>query len=360
MNKPNVIRNCIVYQTNISTQTSDGKLLYRSIPIEELIDTPYLQIVELLTNIKINRERYRTFLFNGYRIGKNKRFRNVISKTPILDIIYTLTTSKESERGVSNDDVEYIHALITGMMMGILSRRYGTNINIENDDTYYIASLINDLFPPIRKHTFTKPISKVHANLLTNMLLVIHAEHGMNASTFSALTSASAYTNPLPYALISGFTTLMGDLHGGANKKSMEQILYLSRQENPKQIIKQWIKEKKKIYGFGHRIYKNYDPRYKAMEVYFNRYYYKTKIQNIVKMLVETVLEELSEKQVYPNVDLLSGWLMNIVNIPHSMFTYFFAMARITGWLAHIKEYKMQGGKIIRPLHQSPIRKEEI
>ncbi len=187
---------------------------------------------------------------------------------------------------------------------------------------------------------------------IMDVCLILHAEHTLNASTFSALVSGS--TLATPYSVISGaIGTLSGPLHGGANSKVIEMLRDIGSADNAEKWVDNALARKEVIWGMGHREYKVKDPR-------------ATILHNLVMdliddrgsslnshfetaMRVEEICEDrLGHKGVYPNVDFYSGILYTEMGIPEDQFTALFAVARSAGWLAHWRE-QISNNRIYRP-----------
>ncbi|MFZ4666754.1 MAG: citrate synthase [Prochlorotrichaceae cyanobacterium] len=180
--------------------------------------------------------------------------------------------------------------------------------------------------------------------------LILHAEHTINASTFSAMVTASTLTDP--YAVIaSAVGTLAGPLHGGANEEVLAMLEAIGSIENVRPFVEDCIEKKQRIMGFGHRIYKVKDPRAvilqelaeKLFEKFGSDLYY-----GIALELEKVVSEKLGHKGIYPNVDFYSGLVYRKLGIPTDLFTPVFAIARVAGWLAHWKE-QLATNRIFRP-----------
>lgn len=180
--------------------------------------------------------------------------------------------------------------------------------------------------------------------------LTLHAEHTINASTFSAMVTASTLTDP--YAVIaSAVGTLAGPLHGGANEEVITMLQEIGSVENVRPYVEDCIAKKARIMGFGHRVYKVKDPRATILqglaEQLFDKFgqdeYYAIALE-----LEQAVSEKLGHKGIYPNVDFYSGLVYRKLGIPVDLFTPVFAIARVSGWLAHWKE-QLGENRIFRP-----------
>ena len=176
---------------------------------------------------------------------------------------------------------------------------------------------------------------------------ILLADHGMNASTFTARVVASTQAD-LHSAISSAFASLKGPLHGGANEATMRTLLEIDELDNVDAYVDRAFAQKRKIMGFGHRIYKHGDPR----SVHLNRWAEQLgekvgmpKYYQISLRLAESVLRH---RELYPNVDFYSASMLYYLGIPIDLFTPMFACSRIAGWCAHvIEQYK--DNVLIRP-----------
>jgi len=180
--------------------------------------------------------------------------------------------------------------------------------------------------------------------------LILHAEHTMNASTFSGRVTGSTLANP--YTVVSSaIGTLTGPLHGGANEEVLDMLEEIGTQANVKAWLDDAIKHKKKIMGFGHRVYKVKDPRATVLQELAEQMFVETGKPEVYKLAVEmeTIASGvLGPKGIYPNVDFYSGIIYQSLGIPRDLFTPIFAIARVTGWLAHWLE-QLKNNRIFRP-----------
>jgi citrate synthase len=190
--------------------------------------------------------------------------------------------------------------------------------------------------------------------------LVVHAEHEFNASTFTARVVAS--TMSTCYCSISAaMGALFGSLHGGANEKVLDMLEEIGTPDKVAAWMSKAIAEKRKVMGMGHREYKVKDPRSYVMEDFLkelsdrkNDHRFYDTLKEIEKQFRERMEEK--GKPVYPNVDFFSGAVYTLLGIPKILFTPIFAMARVSGWLAHILEQREHGNRIYRPesLYKGP------
>ena len=180
--------------------------------------------------------------------------------------------------------------------------------------------------------------------------LILHAEHSLNASTFSARVTASTLTDP--YAVIaSAVGTLAGPLHGGANEDVIKMLEAIGSTEKTKSYLDKAIADKRKIMGFGHREYKVKDPRASILqglaEELFARFG-KDEMYDVARALEHEAESRLGKKGIYPNVDFYSGLVYRKLGIPRDLFTPVFAISRVAGWLAHWRE-QLGANRIFRP-----------
>ncbi len=187
---------------------------------------------------------------------------------------------------------------------------------------------------------------------LLDACLILHAEHTINASTFTTMVTGSTLANPCS-VISSAIASLSGPLHGGANQKVIEMLEEIGSPENARPYIEDRLKNKKVIWGMGHREYKTKDPRATILQKLSDNLLKKKRgslslaFQTAVE--VEKVCEELlAHKGVYPNVDFYSGILYKEMGFDAGLFTPIFAVARSAGWMAHWRE-QLQDNKIFRP-----------
>ncbi|MHB1952885.1 MAG: citrate/2-methylcitrate synthase [Sulfobacillus sp.] len=180
-----------------------------------------------------------------------------------------------------------------------------------------------------------------------NTALVLHADHELNASTFSARVTAGTLSD-MYSAVTSAVGTLKGPLHGGANEQVMHMLEEIGHQEQAEQWVEQALANKRKIMGFGHRVYRTEDPRATILRRLSKQLGEEAGTLKWYNMLreIERVIHE--NKELYPNVDFYSGSVYALMGIPIEIFTPVFAIARTSGWTAHILE-QYSNNRIIRP-----------
>jgi citrate synthase len=188
------------------------------------------------------------------------------------------------------------------------------------------------------------------AEKIMDVLLILHADHTMNASTFSARVVGSTLADP--YTVVSSsIGTLSGPLHGGANEEVVRMLDEIGSKENARPYIEGKIERKEKIMGIGHRVYKTKDPRSVILQGFAHKLFERIKDDRMLEVAeeVEKVVEEkLGHKKLHPNVDFYSGIVFRALGIPTELFTSIFAMGRVSGWLAHWLE-QLNTNRIFRP-----------
>jgi citrate synthase len=180
-----------------------------------------------------------------------------------------------------------------------------------------------------------------------DVCLILHAEHGMNASTFAARVTAATLSD-MHSAVVSAIGTLKGPLHGGANERVMELLRELPDVAGTRTHVEKMLSAKQRIMGFGHRVYRTEDPRATILRGYSRRLgerHGETRWYELTRAVEKAVHET---KGLYPNVDLYSGSVYTSLGIPQRLFTPIFALSRMAGWTANIME-QHQDNRLIRP-----------
>lgn len=251
-----------------------------------------------------------------------------------------------SRRALDNPDyirnaVVRLLAKIPTMVAAFQLMRKGNDPVQPRDDLDYAANflyMLNEQEPdPLAARIF-------------DICLTLHAEHTINASTFSAMVTASTLTDP--YGVIaSAVGTLAGPLHGGANEEVILMLEEIGSIDQVEAYLDKCMQNKSKIMGFGHRVYKVKDPRATILQELAEQLFEKfggDEYYEIAVALEKAVEERLGQKGIYPNVDFYSGLVYRKLGIPTDLFTPVFAIARTAGWLAHWKE-QLAENRIFRP-----------
>jgi len=218
----------------------------------------------------------------------------------------------------------------------------------------YAGDLLNMMFavPSEEYH-----VDKVVEDAL-DLLLILHADHEQNCSTSTVRMVGSSEAN-LFASISAGICALWGALHGGANQQVLEMLEHIKADGGDYKKYMNMAKDKTsgfKLMGFGHRVYKNFDPRAKILKASADKILGQLKKQDplldIAKNLEEIALKDdfFIERKLYPNVDFYSGIIYRAMGIPTNMFTVMFALGRLPGWIAQWKEMReTPGQRIYRP-----------
>jgi citrate synthase len=347
-----------------------GILRYRGIPIEELaekstfVEVSYLLIYghlptttelagfsEQLTRHSMLHEDMKRF-FDG--------FPGTAHPMAILSsMVCTLSSFYPQALDVKNrDEQDATIARLISKMRTIAAYSYKRSIGqpfvYPKNSLSYCANFLNMMFSvPAEPYEIDDEIVKV-----LNLLLILHADHEQNCSTSTVRQVGSSQAN-LFAAISAGICALWGPLHGGANEEVLNMLQEIQNDGGgPKKFVD--LAKKKdsgfRLMGFGHRVYKNYDPRAKIIKVAADRVMKKMKhpdpLLEIAKTLEEAALSDpyFIERKLYPNVDFYSGIIYRALGIPSNMFTVMFAIGRTPGWIAHWKEMNEDPTtKIFRP-----------
>ncbi|MCY0850637.1 citrate synthase/methylcitrate synthase [Sulfuracidifex metallicus] len=183
-----------------------------------------------------------------------------------------------------------------------------------------------------------------------DVALVLHADHEMNASTFACLVIASTLSD-IYSSVIGGISALKGPLHGAANSEALKMFLEIGSPENVEEYVYKRLSRKERLMGFGHRIYKTYDPRAIILRSYADKV---TKLKGnhhlyeIARKVEDLAVRTLGEKGIYPNVDFYSGLVFYSLGFSPEFFPTVFASSRVVGWTAQAMEY-LNDNRLIRP-----------
>jgi citrate synthase len=196
------------------------------------------------------------------------------------------------------------------------------------------------------------PPDELSAHII-DVALTLHAEHGMNASTFAARVAAGTLSD-LHSAVLAAIATLKGPLHGGANEQVMEMLEQIATPDRAERWVKAALERGDKVMGFGHRVYRTTDPRAPILKALAEQLGKQNgdrspwlEISDRIQSTMRTEMDRRG-KQVYPNVDFFSASVYFTLGIPKSLFTNIFACARMAGWTAHIME-QYADNRLIRP-----------
>jgi len=340
-----------------------GILMYRGYAIEELAaQASHLEACYLLLNGELPNSKQKDAFFND--IAAN---RNVDSKIAAL---------------ISSFDRHAHPMAILCSAVAALAAQYHDNLDIDDPAQRYQAAInliakMPTLSAMIYRHSqgkaFIAPDTRLQyaENFLYMMsgekvsetlsralgrVFLLHADHEQNASTSTVRLSGSSGTNPYT-AIAAGVATLWGPSHGGANEAVLKMLMEIGDVSRiPEFVARAKRKDDSfRLMGFGHRVYKNFDPRSreikKCCDEVFAELQLNDPLLSVAKELEKIALEDnyFIEKKLYPNVDFYSGILLKALGIPMEMFTVIFALGRTPGWIAHWHEMLSEPYKIGRP-----------
>jgi citrate synthase len=251
-------------------------------------------------------------------------------------------------RDLSNEEVKWdsvvrLIAKLPTIVAAFHRLRHGDDAIPPRDDLDHAANFYYMLFerepsPAVRK--------------ILDACLILHAEHTMNASTFSARVTGSTLANP--YTVVSAAVgTLTGPLHGGANEEALATFQTIGSVQNVKAFVENTVATKQKIMGLGHRVYKVKDPRATVLQELAENVFVDTGRPELYDVAVEveritSQIPSLGGKGIFPNVDFYSGIIYHALGIPSDLFTPIFAISRVAGWLSHWLE-QLKNNRIYRP-----------
>ena len=260
----------------------------------------------------------------------------------------------------TGDEHNYMYNLIVKLLAKIpilvawvYRRRNGLSLDYGDYTQGYVEN--------VTKMMFQRPNQKSVKNDVIvnamNKLLILHADHEQNCSTSTVRIVGSSEAS-LFASVSAGISALWGRLHGGANQAVLEMLEAIKNDGGDTKKFMEKAKDKNdsfRLMGFGHRVYKNFDPRAKIIKVTAHEVLkdlgIKDPILNIAKSLEKEALNDsyFTSRKLYPNVDFYSGIIYKALNIPTEMFTVMFALGRVPGWIAHWREMRMNNDPIGRP-----------
>ena len=346
----------------------EGVLLYRGYPIDELaehgdfLETCYLLLYGELptaaqkadfdrrvTRHTMVHDQMNRF-FNGFR-------RDAHPMSVMVACVGALAAFYHDSTDINDPwqrEVASIRMIAKMPTLAAMAYKYaiGQPFVYPKNDLDYSANFLHMCFSvPCEDYK----VNAVLARAL-DRIFILHADHEQNASTSTVRLAGSSGANPFA-CIAAGIACLWGPAHGGANEAALKMLGEIGRVENiPKYIAK--AKDKNdpfRLMGFGHRVYKNYDPRAKIIKKACDEVLAKLRVDdpllNIAKRLEEAALHDsyFVERKLYPNVDFYSGIIMRAMGIPVEMFTVIFAIGRMPGWIANYKEVMDEPTRIYRP-----------
>jgi len=335
-----------------------GECFYRGYPMDELaeksnfLETTYLlwngelpnkdqwnEFSDAINNHTMVHEQFRTF-FNGFRRGAHP-MAIMVACVAALSAFYPDSTNinDPEQRKIS---ARRMIAKIPTLAAMAFKYAMGQPFVYPDNSLDYAENFLQMCFSvPAEKYKIDKTFAKA-----LDKIFILHADHEQNASTSTVRLAASSAANPFA-SISTGFTSLWGPLHGGANEAALSMLKEIGDVKNIPEYIKK-AKDKNdpfRLMGFGHRVYKNYDPRAKVMQKTCHEVLdvvgkKDDKLLQVAKELEKIALsdEYFIEKKLYPNIDFYSGITLSAMKFPTTMFTVLFGIARTAGWLAHWSE----------------------
>ena len=334
----------------------EGKLSYRGYAVDDLaahcsfLETTYLLIWgELPTPQQLRDFEHEVQMHRRVSFRVRDMMKCFPSDGHPMDALQSSAASLGlfySRRAI--DDPQYIYdavvrliAKIPTMVAAFQLIRKGQDPIQPRDDLAYSANFL---------YMLTEREPDPLASRVFDRCLILHAEHSLNASTFSARVTASTLTDP--YAVVaSAVGTLAGPLHGGANEDVLAMLDEIGTADRAADYLDAAMASKRKVMGFGHREYRVKDPRAVILQTLAEELFARfghDEMYDVARALEVAAESRLGPKGIYPNVDFYSGLVYRKLGIPRDLFTPVFAIARVAGWLAHWRE-QLGANRIFRP-----------
>ncbi|GAB2936073.1 citrate synthase [Hafnia psychrotolerans] len=347
----------------------EGILLHRGFPIDQLAkESNFLEVSYLLLYGEVpTQKQYDDFrkiverhtmvheqitrLFHGFRRDSHP-MAVLCGVTGALAAFYHDSIDVENER---HREIAAYRLLSKMPTVAAMCYKYsiGQPFVYPRNELSYAGNFLHMMFATPCEEYIVNPVLE----RAMDRILILHADHEQNASTSTVRTAGSSGANPFA-CIAAGIASLWGPAHGGANEAALKMLEEISSVEHIPGFIKR-AKDKNdsfRLMGFGHRVYKNYDPRATVMRDTCHEVLKELDLKDNNLLEVAMELEHIAlndpyfiEKKLYPNVDFYSGIILKAMGIPSSMFTVIFAMARTVGWIAHWNEMHQDGIKIARP-----------
>lgn len=341
-----------------------GVLLYRGYPIEEMVGARFLDISYLLiyghlpSQAELN--KFRTDL-NGHQLipeNMKKILEGYPNTAHPMAILSAMVSSLSAYYPDADEEVEDNIIRLLAKLSTICAFSYKQSVGqphiYPRSDLSFAGNFLHMMFATPCEPYVVDPVLEE----ALNMLLILHADHEQNCSTSTVRMVGSSGAN-LFASIAAGVCALWGPLHGGANQEVIEMLEMIHADGSNYQKYVDMAKDKQsgfRLFGFGHRVYKNFDPRARILkkqaDLVLDRLGINDPLLEIAKHLEEVALSDsyFVERSLYPNVDFYSGIIYRAMGIPTNMFTVMFALGRLPGWIAQWRELRGEGGKkICRP-----------
>jgi len=333
-----------------------GILRYRGIPVEQLAEhSSFLETVYLLINGRLPTKaelNNMSVLFNDNSLVHEDMqifYQNFPRASHPMGILSSMVNALRSFYPELQTLEEEINITVTRLLskvrtMAAMSYKIsrGHKVVYPRPDLKYSANFLNMMFDtPVKPYRIDEDLVRA-----LDVFWILHADHEQNCSTSAVRLVGSGRVN-LYAAISAGIAALWGPLHGGANQAVIEMLLDIQKDGGDYHRAIERAKDKKdpfRLMGFGHRVYKAYDPRARIMKKMCDKVLSKLKIDDpllhIAKELEEAALKDdyFIEHNLYPNIDFYSGIILRAIGIPTNMFTVMFAIGRLPGWIAQWKE----------------------
>jgi citrate synthase len=330
-----------------------GALFYSGYNIDDLVDQgTYEEVVYLLLNNELPNKSeladLKSKLFSEMVLPDPviKRIKSALSTSHPMEILRTEVShlgELDPERDDSSIDANKRRAIrLISQVPSLISA-----IHRIREKEEHLVNIEGQSFAENFLYMFRgKPADKEEKKALERYL-ILHADHGLNASTFAARVTAGTGSD-LYSAVTSAIGTLKGPFHGGASERVMMMLYEINSLDEVEAYIQTMLDDNKKIMGFGHRVYKSEDPRSKHLRELAESLCHERdnlSIYNKSKKIEQTVHDK---KGIFPNVDFYAALVMHVLGVPRDFFTSFFAASRVTGWVAHTLE-QYEDAVLIRP-----------
>ena len=346
-----------------------GILRYRGYSIEELankadfLEVAYLLIFgELPTKLQLEKLskdiKERSIIDEDLRIILNSYPKSAHPMGILSSLTSGLVAFDPSAVDIDDEEDMYdailnLLAKIPVLVAWVYRRRKGLPLEYGDTSLDYVENLAKMMFQrPNKEYVQNKTVISA-----LNKLLILHADHEQNCSTSTVRIVGSSYAG-LFASVAAGISALWGRLHGGANQAVIEMLQAINEDGGDTKKYMSKAKDKSdpfRLMGFGHRVYKNFDPRAKIIKVAADEVLKELGIDDpildIAKGLEKEALEDqyFVDRKLYPNVDFYSGIIYKALDIPNEMFTVMFALGRLPGWVAHWREMRLRKEPIGRP-----------